>query len=304
MRFSFATYITALCLFLSGCQVPVHMQVRHGKAPANIDTDVRFRTVYYFRVFDFCRGKGAAAENQPEAESLYRFVMTGKANAYANRVRFESGTLKSYQIDPFGANIERNETGEIRFVSVEEKNARARQNLALNNIDRLIEFRDKLDGEDGNKNGSLLTSLDTQIERVISESVAASFAPLSSGNASIGTPSNNAPAICNDGTQVQRGFQILGPQGIKTFDQEDRLILAMTSDAQPLISTLEQTSGRILETRKRELSQSDLLLPLITEQLRVTKINLVQKSDNDIENTRDFIGELADLLREDMGDES
>ena len=98
-------------------------------SPRHVDTDVRFRTTYFFRVFDFCPplrrdyaegasgiGSGASTSRAPADEvfspgtsrlliltdSLYRFRMTGKANALTTQIHFESGTLRASEIDPFG----------------------------------------------------------------------------------------------------------------------------------------------------------------------------------------------------------
>ena len=54
---------------------------------------------------------------------------------------------------------------------------------------------------------------------------------------------------CPTTAPTRRGFQILGPEGWRTFDQDERLLLAMTTDSQPLISTLKDISSRILNTQ-------------------------------------------------------
>ncbi|MFC1747612.1 hypothetical protein ACFL2V_02270, partial [Pseudomonadota bacterium] len=53
-RHSKVAALIAILLTISACTVPTHMRVRDGDDPANIDKDVRFRTTYYFRVFDQC----------------------------------------------------------------------------------------------------------------------------------------------------------------------------------------------------------------------------------------------------------
>ncbi len=74
--------------------------------------------------------------------------------------------------------------------------------------------------------------------------------------------------LCEDGTVARRGFQVLGPEGWRTFDQNERLIMAMSTSAKPLISTLNEISGRILNTAT---NPSDTLLPLMQERLRATE---------------------------------
>ena len=54
--------------------------------------------------------------------------MTGKASEIFNQVHFESGTLKSYQIDPFGANVAYDESNNrFYFKSQQETQDDARQ---------------------------------------------------------------------------------------------------------------------------------------------------------------------------------
>ncbi len=47
---------------------------------------------------------------------------------------------------------------------------------------------------------------------------------------------------------LRRGFQVLGPQGWQPYDQDSRLLFAMSSTGAPLISTLRELSGRILSS--------------------------------------------------------
>lgn len=65
-----------------------------------------------------------------------------------------------------------------------------------------------------------------------------------------------------------RGFQILGPEGWRTFNQNERLVLAMSSSGRPLVSTLQELSGRVLNSQPTE---AELVLPLVREDLRITR---------------------------------
>ena len=123
------------------------MLVRDGVDPENIDEDVAFRTTYYFRVFDYCAslqhtqtgGEDTYNGVVPLTDSLYRFRMTGKIDTLATEVRFESGTLKSYEIDPLGAQVEYDKnTKRFRFISQREADQQARAQAAL------AEFREWL----------------------------------------------------------------------------------------------------------------------------------------------------------------
>lgn len=139
--FSFwlAAWIVALLLIV-GCARPDSMHVREGAGPAKVDEDVAFRTTYYFRVFDYCasvqrqnsEGNDKYEGIVPLTDSLYRFRMTGKADTLATQIRFESGSLKSYQIDPLGAQVEYDKnTKRFRFLSQREADQQARTQAAL-----------------------------------------------------------------------------------------------------------------------------------------------------------------------------
>jgi hypothetical protein len=152
-------------LALASCDIPAQMQVSQGVDPQNEDRDVRFRTVYYFRVFDYCEDINPAGKQPADDEhifpekrgqplrlikdSIYRFRMTGKASSLFSVVHFESGTLKASQIDPFGANVAFDDkNGQFFFKSQDEVKAEATREATLNNIDRYISLRDRFkDGD-------------------------------------------------------------------------------------------------------------------------------------------------------------
>lgn len=94
----------------AACVVPRSMHVANGTTPDKSDINVRFRTTYYFRVFDYCTSAKIDTDNTyakivPETDTLYRYRMSGKASALGNQIKFESGTLQKEQIDPFGADV-------------------------------------------------------------------------------------------------------------------------------------------------------------------------------------------------------
>ena len=97
------------CCSLIGCSIAPEHHVRRGAEPKYQDENVAFRNTYYFRVFDYCSNYNDA-NNQyesvvPEIKALYRFKMTGKSDTLFNKVRFESGTLRSSEIDPLGSEV-------------------------------------------------------------------------------------------------------------------------------------------------------------------------------------------------------
>lgn len=97
--------------WLAGCGVPAAYQLRSGLDPQHQDTDVRFRTTYYFRTFDHCYNQALHGQDKsvveviPGTDTLYRYRMTGQAHSLTTDVKFEAGTLRADEIDPFGTDI-------------------------------------------------------------------------------------------------------------------------------------------------------------------------------------------------------
>ena len=56
----------------TGCSVSRSMRVRSGEDPVYRDDDVRFRTTYYFRVFDACEGVNEAENKSPREDTVFR----------------------------------------------------------------------------------------------------------------------------------------------------------------------------------------------------------------------------------------
>lgn len=85
---------------VSGCAVPRHTHVTQGVDPRLSETDVRFPTSCYFRTFDYCGNRDAAASCGgsgpvmsyrnivPSTDTVYRFRMTGKAPGQAREVEW------------------------------------------------------------------------------------------------------------------------------------------------------------------------------------------------------------------------
>ncbi len=146
---------TTCMVVVSACSLGNQHHVRKGTDPRYQDEDVAFRTTYYFRVFDYCatqaRGEHASAtdkakyEGIPEIDSLYRFRMTGKSNTLRNKIHFESGSLKSWELDPLGANVIFDEnTGRFRFQSKAEADLEAKQKRAWADYKRLLKEYEEL----------------------------------------------------------------------------------------------------------------------------------------------------------------
>jgi hypothetical protein len=289
------------------------MHVSYGLRPNAVDDDVRFRTTYYFRTFDYCwdanltavqiAGSGPLDKSYrkiiPETDTLYRYRMTGKASALFSKVRFESGVLGKEEIDPFGTEVAFSEAANGFYVRdrAEVKAAAesgTRVNLQRARIDDMVQrFSTMPETTDIEKNtkravadqitaavklyleGAVLTSAEAttlkgnldKVEQATvgnKEEIAAlrKLIEAKSGAA-------DAPGPCAIGQAFRKGFQIMGPEGIKTFDQNERLVMAMSSSAKPLIETLQEYSGRILNNR---LDFSTQFLVLARENARIEAI--------------------------------
>lgn len=278
-----AFLLGASALALAACSVPSSMHVRTGNDPDKVDDLVRFRTTYYFRVFDACEGvnepaltTGQLREDsifggkkkgpfQLRTDSLYRFHMTGKGSALANRIHFESGSLRKDQIEPFGATVAYDQAnGRFYFKSQEETEREARRSAKYAELSALRKLRDELKtsrGADTTASSAVDQVITAQIELLKPAEVTAR--PGATGAAVAGTQLSVNP--CPQGSVNRRGFQILGPEGWRTFDQDERLLMAMSSSAKPLVGMLQDLSSRVLNAKP---TTQQVLIPLLQEQLR------------------------------------
>ena len=263
----------ALLATIGGCALPSQFRVRAGTDPNHVDEDVRFRTTYYFRVFDYCE----SLQNDPErtgaippriifSDSLYRFRMTGKASSLASKVKFESGTLRAGEIDPFGADVEFDTTaGRFRFRSKGRTNEETTLNQVKSDVAALIDIERNALGQDaatvtGRKTvlqNKVTILLDERLERLKVQSVEDSAGTQKTGSTE---PDHEiaAPAMCKE--PLRRGFQIFGPEGWRTFDQDERLLIAMSSSGSPLVETMHEVSSRILQQGNRDAPSATALL--------------------------------------------
>ena len=342
----------ACWVLLAGC-TPSTMKVREGGDPRYVDDKVLFRTTYYFRAFDYCEEVDGAStlRTKIQSDSLYRFRMTGKGYSLYNQVRFESGTLYAYQIDPFGASVEFDKaTGRPHFVSQQKRDEEIQRNKliadikaqqqilsdidskldtdhslqsavqanmlrslrlsgagdagARNSVDRArplylatIDGVEELIKDEAKKNAfrvkfepvreaikSASTSLvlDVAVDD-LSTKLGESCANDVSVDAVKNTCSRNVrdhlakakdvldgsspPAVahvaaselvCAGGLPARRGYQILGPEGWRTFNQDERLVLAMSNSGKPLLETIRDLSNRVMAQKTSGLSTQAL----------------------------------------------
>ena len=111
-------------------------------------------------------------------------------------------------------------------------------------------------------------------------------------------PDPNTAQRCPEGTERRRGFQIMGPEGVATFNQDQRLILAMSSSGKPLIGALKELSGRILAEHG---SGNDPLLSLVQESLAALRAERVLDRLEDDPNVpiKELIDQVIDAFNQD-----
>ena len=105
-------------------------------------------------------------------------------------------------------------------------------------------------------------------------------------------------AGCPEGTELQRGFQIMGPEGVATFNQDQRLGMAMTSIGKPLLGALKELSGRMLSEHG---SPGDVVLPLVREELATLRAERVldRLEDDPAVSVEQMIEQIIDALNQD-----
>lgn len=263
--------LSILFLFAGGCStigdVPPAMRVDVGEHPDRQDEQVRFRTTYYFRIVDSCKVEEGKNQNGDQtdyakdrepfkvrqegklkivSDTLYRFRMTGKASALFANVRFESGVLRSEQIDPFGSQVALNkDTNTFRVIPADTLRENARRQNIIQEIRRLTKLKESLDHSDRDKNKDLIAILiENQIRLLGNENDSG----LGSKNGNTGE-SNTATMklLCPDGRPIRQSYFLYGPEGVRRLDPDERLLMAMTSDSKPLISMLQQLAGKSLQ---------------------------------------------------------
>lgn len=214
LRSSAAFLLLLSLILLSACGVPPQMQIRRGVDPQYQDDDVRFRATYYFRVFRRCEStEGDNQRLEPMVDSLYRFRMTGKAPSLTTKVQFESGTLLAEELDPYGVPVR--------------------------------PARDVQEGKGNNARGKDSKASQDKVGPKDKTATPATAAAKQDGDGQPGSAENvndSGDKGCPKGYQARKGFQIWGPEGWREFNQNERLIMAMSTTAEPLIGSLQRVA--------------------------------------------------------------
>jgi hypothetical protein len=234
------------------------MHVRKGDDPRYAEDDVVFRATHYFRVFDYCRNDPSRA-TIPGSDSLYRFRMTGaNTSTVLNKIHFESGTLRASEIDPLGARVDFDADGRPHFVSQAQTQADQQVHDTLKRIRLLSQMQrdlppaqsppatNELAASDSAQRLALSKAITSEIERLMPPPITAASGVTPPTAASSGVPAEKTPAAACAIDNRRQGFQIMGPEGWRSFDQDERLILAMSSSGEPLFEQLRAQAQVVL----------------------------------------------------------
>lgn len=230
----------------------------------------------------------------PLNDSLYRFRMTGQAAALFNRIHFESGVLRKEQIDPFGSAVHFNtETNSFLPTPADHLRAQAKSTATINETSRLRKLFDQFK-TDANFSEASKQAFEAQLNEIIQnrlESIKAN--PLTSGT--VDTISSTTPqdstatqarassaaeeasqptnrqdqtspkgeaspkGRCNGQPSLKK-YYLLGPEGSKELDPNDRLLMALSVDSKPLIGMLQQISEHKFQSQETSLHLMEALL--------------------------------------------
>lgn len=288
------------------------MRVDTGLEPQNIDSNVRFRTTYYFRVLTGCRIEEAEDSDHqrlsetpfrrrisghfvPLNDSLYRFRMTGQAAALFNRVHFESGILRKEQIDPFGSSVRYNEqTHAFTPVSVDDVKADNARHAAMQDVEQFRKLYKDLNADTAlatEHKAQLFTKLVSMIEDRLDQIKA------SRPQSAIGTTSNIGT------TRTDRTDTALTELETKLSATEAKLAKANTQ-LKNTQDTLNESKKKVAEI-KTNLNDSKAILatpPPSAEDAKkkidalITELTAAEQALNTAETNRNAAKELVTEL--------
>ncbi|EGJ51744.1 hypothetical protein [Desulfocurvibacter africanus] len=306
MRANWFMGIALLVLLGPACaRMPDHFKIGEDVYPENIDEQVRFRTDYYFMV-----NAGGGSENPQDR--LYRFRMTGKASSLWNRTAFESGVLHKSQIDPFGSQIAYNwQAGRYEFSSGPELPRKVNQSARLaetldtlltevqglkddqETLGQLKAALEKARQDTGSAHGTLrdnLGKIRKQLDPLKEPAKPESVRKIA---AKVETALLEFDPDMPGAADPNVGFTIIGPEGSRRYDQDYRLLMTMSSDGTPLISTMQELSGRMLNERP---AAEALLQDIAAEQVSSLKALLALHENSGETDTRKLLKAVLDAF--------
>jgi len=309
----------AIVMLLVSCSwrigdVPAPLRIDTGMDPDKQDQYTRFRTTYYFRIVDSCRAEDGIQNGDKSTSSqdtfyekrldtflvrkvgktkilndtVYRFRMTGKASALFNTVNFGSGVLRAEQIDPFGSKVEYDE-GTFKVKSGYNLRQKEMRDALREEIGELRELY--IDLKKDLKDEKELTA---ELRNVITSKI-----QLLNGGGAIAPQKGpvSSTALCPDGRPIKHSYLLYGPEGVRELDPDERLLMAMSSDSKPLISLLQELSGRQQKALTTPSMGADVLMTeqawILDSKDRLNEVSQQLNNDPDKQPTpRDMVNQL------------
>ncbi|MGN7611703.1 hypothetical protein ACQZV8_06420 [Magnetococcales bacterium HHB-1] len=208
LRLPLMTFPLFLLLLISGCSLPKPMHIATLDNPENVDKDVRFRTDYYLFTLRSC------PDDSTEIESLQRFRLLGKSDAFWNKVFFESGFVPKDEIERLSQYALTKGLGEGY-----KKEDKERDGAGISKED-LTEMKT-----------SILSKIDSKGNEILNKPAK----PIKIEEKNKKCPRN---------TTTQKYF-LLGPHGLKEVRQDSLLVFALTIDAKPLLDSLKDPLNKL-----------------------------------------------------------
>lgn len=198
-----------LILFVvTGCSdVPRSYRIDTGVFPEYQDNDVRFRTTYYLRVFDVCPVEAGMQDIQ--GSSAYEKRMGALTSRKSGQLHLVKDSLFRFRMTGQASALYSN----LHFES------------GVLSADEVDPFGKTINYEEEKRKFEVFN------------------AALKKAGAAAGSDRQNI-AVCPSGDPLDRRFYLLGPEGIRELNRNERLVMAMYTDSKPLISSLKALAGQ------------------------------------------------------------
>lgn len=131
---------------------------------------------------------------------------------------------------------------------VEGEDRQAQREAVRAGIDRLRTLHKNI-----NEDEALSDELKTEIQHLITNQVQ-QLAEESTPHPDAGPVDRRDAVLCPDGRPAKRSYLLYGPEGVHELDPDERLLMAMSSSAKPLISSLQELSSRKMEAHSPPVS--------------------------------------------------
>lgn len=229
--------IAFIIVVVAGCSdVPKSYRIDSGVYPEYQDDEVRFRTTYYLRVFDLCPvDEGSKDANGKSAYTARIGALTSRTSGGLHLVK---DSLFRFRMTGQASALFSNLHFESGVLGAEE----------IDPFGKTVtydEARKKFEAFNG---------------------------ALQRYGAARGTPTAGLEK-CPSGEPLDRRFYLLGPEGIRELDPNERLVMAMYTNAKPLINSLKHLAGHRDNQAAAQLLPFDLELSKTRAESALSVIN-------------------------------